>query len=343
MSVRLADAHDSDAVDAFVGAEEGASLYHLYRWRSVIEDCFGHRCLYLVRQGDGGAIRGVLPLAHLRSALFGNFLVSLPYFNYGGVCAKDEESRGLLVAEAARLAAERGASHIEFRQEHPLDGGLPSKTHKVSMRLDLPATDGQLWTSLPSKLRSQIRRPRKEGMTVRTGGVEELDGFYEVFSVNMRDLGTPVYPKRFFRTMLDRFPGNAWICTVRNGCTPVASGFLIGFKNRLEVPWASSLRKYNRLGPNMLLYWSCLEFACKQGFRVFDFGRSTADGSTYRFKEQWGASPYPLHWHYWMAKGGALPEINPENPRYRLAIRVWKRLPVPLTRLLGPSLVRNIP
>jgi hypothetical protein len=123
----------------------------------------------------------------------------------------------------------------------------------------------------------------------------------------------------------------------------VASGFLVGFKGKLEIPWASSIRKYNRLGPNMLLYWSCLEFACDLGFQVFDFGRSTAGESTYRFKEQWGAIPYPMYWHYWLAEEGALPEINPGNPKYRLAIELWKKLPVPLTILLGPRLVRNIP
>jgi hypothetical protein len=123
----------------------------------------------------------------------------------------------------------------------------------------------------------------------------------------------------------------------------VASGFLVGFKGKLEIPWASSIRQYNRLGPNMLLYWSCLEFACERGFRVFDFGRSTAGESTYMFKEQWGAVPSPMNWHYWLAQGEELPEINPDNPKYRLAIGMWKKLPVPLTRILGPRLVRNIP
>lgn len=123
----------------------------------------------------------------------------------------------------------------------------------------------------------------------------------------------------------------------------MASGFLLGFKEKLEIPWASSIRKYNRLGSNMLLYWSCLEFGCDRGFRVFDFGRSTVGESTYRFKEQWGAVPHPMHWQYWLARDGALPEINPRNPKYRFAIGMWKKLPVSLTRLLGPHLVRNIP
>lgn len=343
MIVRTADQRDSNAIEEYIERAEGASLYHRYRWCSVIENCFGHKCHYLVCVGDGGSIRGILPLVHMKSMMFGNFIVSMPYFNYGGVCADDEESRNLLVAEAARIAGHLGAGHIEFRQEQPLENGFPVKTSKVSMRLALPSSPEDLWKSFPSKLRSQVRKPQKSGMNVRVGGMEELDSFYHVFSVCMRDLGTPVYPKSFFRNVLERFPESTWICSVYLDNVPMASGFLAAFKDRLEIPWGASLRRFNSLSPNMLLYWSCLEFACKRGFRVFDFGRSTTGESTYKFKEQWGAAPYPMYWHYWIANDGTIPEINPHNPKYRFAIGTWKKLPVPLTKLLGPRIVRNIP
>jgi FemAB-related protein (PEP-CTERM system-associated) len=250
-------------------------------------------------------------------------------------------SRNLLIAEAVRIARQSRVSHIEFRQEIPLGNGFPVRTSKVSMRLALHSSPEELWKGFPSKLRSQIRRPQKAGMTVRVGREDELDSFYNVFSVCMRDLGTPVYPKYFFR-ILEHFPESAWICSVYRGrCRwrriPVA------FKDRLEIPWGASLRQYNHFSPNMLMYWSCLEFACKRGFRVFDFGRSTAGESTYRFKEQWGAVPHPMYWHYWIANNGTMPEINPHNPKYRFAIGTWKKLPVSLTNLLGPRIVRNIP
>lgn len=343
MKARLAGWGDVPGIDSFLQRSDASSIYHDYRWIRVVEKSFGHRCFYLVCADADDSTTGALPLVQLKSLLFGNFLVSMPYFNYGGVCADRPAVRDLLIEEAVRTARELGASHIEFRQELPLGNDFPVKTRKVSMRLRLPASGADLWKSFPSKLRSQIRKPQKEGMTVRVSRQEELENFYRIFSINMRDLGTPVYPKRFFRNILDQFPDNSWICTVSSGTTPVASGFLVGFKEKLEIPWASSIRRYNRLGPNMLLYWSCLEFACDRGFRVFDFGRSTEGESTYRFKEQWGASPYPMNWHYWLAEKGALPEINPDNPRYRFAIRVWKRIPVPLTRLIGPRIVRNIP
>jgi FemAB-related protein (PEP-CTERM system-associated) len=343
MEVRIAGPEDVVDIDRFVNNNGMSSIYHDYRWITVIEKSFGHKCFYLVSEDSNGHIGGTLPLVHLNSLFFGNSLISMPYFNYGGVCADNLPARNLLIDEAIRTAKDLGASHIEFRQERPLANGFPVKILKVSMRLELPASDKDLWASFPSKLRSQIRKSQKEGMAVRISRHEELDNFYKIFSINMRDLGTPVYPKRFFRNILSNFPENSWICTVSIGTIPVASGFLLGFKEKLEIPWASSIREYNRLGPNMLLYWSCLEFACSRGFRVFDFGRSTVGESTYRFKEQWGAIPQQMFWHYWMAKDEPMPEINPRNPKYRFAIGVWKKLPVPITRIFGPRLVRNIP
>jgi len=159
----------------------------------------------------------------------------------------------------------------------------------------------------------------------------------------MRDLGTPVYPKVFFRRILETFPENTWICSVASGNAVVASGFLAGFKDRLEIPWASSIREYNRQSHNMLLYWSCLRFGCEKGFRTLDLGRSTKGESTYRFKQQWGAKEYPMVWSYWVRNGGAPPEISPRNRKYRLAISLWKKLPLPLTRAIGPRIVKNIP
>jgi len=343
MKVRLAGPQDIPDIDRFVGNNERSSAYHDYRWITVIEKSFGHKCYYLVCEEPDGTMAGTLPMVHLKSLLFGNLLVSMPFLNYGGVCADHPAVRDLLIDEAIRTAKDLGADHIEFRQERPFDNGFPVKTLKVSMRLGLPASGTDLWTSLPSKLRSQIRKPQKEGMTVRIARSEELENFYRIFSINMRDLGTPVYPKHFFKYILDHFPENSWICTVSAGKTPVASGFLLGFKEKLEIPWASSIREYNRLGPNMLLYWSCLEFACNRGYRVFDFGRSTVGESTYKFKEQWGAVPHPMYWHYWMASEGPMPEINPRNAKYRFAIGLWKKLPVPVAQVFGPRIVRNIP
>jgi FemAB-related protein (PEP-CTERM system-associated) len=249
----------------------------------------------------------------------------------------------MLINASIDIAEKIGAEHIEFRQQEPLYNGMPVKARKVSMRLCLPYDSRKLWNDFPSKLRSQIRGSEKKGLMAKIGKIEELDSFYTVFSINMRDLGTPVYPKRFFEKVFGKFNDNAWICTIYKGDTPLASGFLLSNKNMIEIPWASSIRKFNNLSPNMLLYWNCLEFACNKGYSVFDFGRSTPEGSTYRFKEQWGAKPVQLNWHYWLKNGKSIPDISPSNPRYELAIKVWKKLPLPVTRVLGPRIVKNLP
>lgn len=344
MTVRLMTGADVPRWDAHAMASSRAACYHLAGWKNVIEHSFGHETYYLLSESPRGEIDGLLPLVYLSSWLFGSFLVSLPFFNYGGICADSPAVGEQLLSEAVAIAGRLHASHIELRQTEAMKNGLAAKTHKVCMILPLPGNPDELWQSFPAKLRSQVRRPQREGMRAEVGGEEELDGFYEVFSRNMRDLGTPVYPKSFFRNILRQFPDAARIVTVYAGrARPVASGFLVGFKGRLEIPWASSLREFNHLSPNMLLYWRALQFGCEQGYGQFDFGRSTPGEGTYRFKAQWGAEPLQLHWHYWVRGGKPLPELNPKNPRYRTAIAIWTRLPVALTRLIGPPLVKNLP
>jgi FemAB-related protein (PEP-CTERM system-associated) len=347
MTVSIPSAFIGEAQwDGYVRRAAGSTLYHLSGWRQVIEQTFGHRTHYLSAVDRSAAVVGVLPLVQLQSRMFGNMLVSLPFFNYGGICADIDSARDSLFEAAIELASTFSADFIEIRQEdegQQWQRDLPKKTAKVSMRLSLPGSADEMWRSLGAKLRNQVQRPRKEGMTTVIGGEELLDGFYDVFSSNMRDLGTPVYAKRFFRNALRQFPGQTWISSVYSGTTPVASGFIAGFRDRMEIPWASSLRGFNKFSPNMLLYWSCLEFACESGYRVFDFGRSTPHEGTYKFKEQWGAKPYPLYWYYWLPEGRPMPQVNTKNPKYRAAIALWQHLPLGLTRLIGPGIVKYIP
>jgi len=344
MDINLLKEADKERWNNYVMRSNISTCYHLTGWKDVIETSFGHKTYYLLAEDRAHQVKGVLPLVHLKSILFGNFMVSLPYFNYGGVFADDDEIDRQLLKKAANLAVGEHADHIEFRHTRQIGDGLQVKTTKVCMRLALPDDPDELWKSFSSKLRSQVRKPSKEGLYTRIGKEEELDGFYDVFAANMRDLGTPVYSKKFFRTILMVFPGSSWICTVysKDG-KPVASGFLVGFKERLEIPWASSLRSFNHLSPNMLLYWNALKFACEMGYSFFDFGRSTPGEGTYRFKEQWGAKPVQLYWYYWLRNGGPAPELNPKNPKYQIAIKIWQRIPVGLTRLIGPAIVKNLP
>jgi len=334
---------DEAAWDEYVGENQNATGYHLTAWRHVVARVFGHRTLYLMATGAQGEVKGILPFVSLSSPLFGSFFVSLPYFNYGGLLADGDDVRDALLTTAVACAKEHGASHIELRHTTGPELAWPRKDHKVSMRLDLPQRFDDLLKVFPPKLRSQIRRGEKEGMTTQIGGLELLDDFYRVFSLNMRDLGTPVYGRQFFGEILGTFSKDAKICCVRLGSKPVAAALVYGFRQTLEIPWASSDRRYARSAPNMLLYNAVLKYACEQGYRVFDFGRSSKDSGTYRFKEQWGAKPLPLYWYYWLPKGTQLPELNPQNPKYQLAIRIWQHLPVPLTQFVGPMIAKYLP
>lgn len=327
----------------YVRESSAASLYHLTGWKHVVERTFGHQTYYLYA-AQQERIVGILPLVFLKSVLFGKFFVSMPFFNYGGLVAESDGIGAQLLDYAVTLAKQSGAEYIELRHLMPHDAlCLPVKTSKVLMVLELPATVDELWNSFKSKLRSQIKRPEKEGFTVKFGQLDEVNSFYDVFVQNMHELGTPVYAKRLFENIVREFPDQAHICTVYDKEKPIASGFIIGFKDTLQIPWASSLRTYGSASPNMMLYWNILKFACEHGYKQFDFGRSTPDEGTYRFKEQWGAKPVPCYWHYWLSSGNALPELNPHNPKFRLKIRLWKKLPLSMTRLLGPHIVKYLP
>lgn len=327
----------------YVLRHPAASGYHLSGWRRVIEEVFGHETRYLMAKSPEGNAQGILPLVLLSSRLFGRFLVSMPFLNYGGVLSDNAEAKQALLDAAVDIGKQTGASHIELRHLEPTEIEWPCKRHKVSMRLDLPSEFEILWKEFSSKLRSQVRRAQKEGMGVQVGGEEALDHFYGVFSRNMRDLGTPVYSRNFFKSILKHFPKEAHIAVVSLGKQPLAAGFLCNFRDTIEIVWASSDRRYNHLAPNMLLYSTVLEYACKEGFRRFDFGRSTPGSGTYRFKEQWGAKPVPLFWYYWMREESALPNISPSNAKFQLGIALWRKMPVTLTRWLGPSIVKFIP
>jgi FemAB-related protein (PEP-CTERM system-associated) len=331
------------ALTEFVTAGPHVALSRHPEWLPVLAEGLGHTP-YALEAVRGGETVGYLGLASVRSLLFGRFLVSLPYLNSGGVLADDAAVAAALVDNAVALAGELGARYLELRHEWALDHPAldHSRTDKVHMRLDLPATAGTLWDQLDGKVRNQVRKGQKGGFTVHWGGPELLDEFYAVFSRNMRDLGTPVYGRRLFASILRRFPDRAELCVARDGARPAAAALLLHGRGVTEVPSASALREYNSSCVNMLMYWHLLERAVGRGQDVFDFGRSSEGGPTHRFKKQWGASAFPAEWQYHL-RHGTVGAMRPDNPRYVRLIAIWKRLPVALTRWIGPAIVRGIP
>jgi FemAB-related protein (PEP-CTERM system-associated) len=312
-------------------------------WLRVLQEGLRHEPFYIVAQVDGRA-RGVLPLAFVRSRFFGSFLVGLPYLNLGGVLATDEGAATALIDRAVELADELDVHYLELRHERRWSHSALTQelTSKVHMRLALAGKAGDLWDALSSKVRSQVRKATKNGVTICWGQEDLLSDFYEVFSRNMRDLGTPVFSPRLFQSMMRHFGHDAEVCIARCGRHAVAGGVLIHGRGVCDVPSASSLRSCNHLNGNMLLYWSLLERAMERGQRVFDFGRCSVDSPTFKFKRQWGAVPHPTTWQYYVRHGNPQ-AMRPDNLRNQRRIATWKRLPVWLTRLIGPSIVRGIP
>lgn len=336
------DSQDAIRWDEFLSAHPDATYSHLWSWKQVIENSFGWKMYHLLAE-DNGAVRGLLPIVVQKSLLFGNFVSSMPFLNAGGILADSLDTERRLLAEAVRIARDAKARHLELRHQTDHGLNLPSRNNKVTVILRLNSNPDLIWKTLDTKVRTKVRKSMSFRMTADFGSENLLADFYSVWSENMRDLGTPAYSPIFFREILRAFPRSTHLCVVRHEGRPVATSFLIGFRDRVEAVWSSSLRSALSLKPNMFLYWQLFCFAAQQGYQVFDFGRSTIGSGTHTFKLQWGAETIPLHWDYWLANGDKLPEINPSNPNYDIAIRAWQRLPLSLTRLLGPRIARCLP
>jgi serine/alanine adding enzyme len=325
----------------YVRGRVDATGYHEWAWRDVFERALDCPPIYFAARREGHVV-GVLPTVLLNSWLFGRALISLPFLNYGGVVADDEPAAGALLGAAMDAARTHRCQHVELRHFNQRFLDLPCKRHKVTMTLPLTAAPA-LWEGLDRKARNQVRKAQKSGLIYTEGGAELLERFYAVFARNMRDLGTPVHGVRFFAEVLRAFPGRARIHVVSQEALPVAAGLTFETRGTVEIPWASSVRDFNALCPNHLLYWNILEGASTKGCTTFDFGRSTPHEGTYKFKEQWGAAPIPLCWEYGLLAGGEVPNASPTNPKFRLAIAMWKQLPLGVANRIGPMIVRAIP
>ena len=343
--VLLTSDHLRRRVAELVGGDVGRADHpgHDLRWLAVLEKGLRQRG-YLIEARSGEASVGRLPLAFVSSVLFGRYLVSLPYVNSAGVseCRKDVADG--LISRAVELAEELDCRYLELRHEsaHSHTALNAQRDDKVQMRLALPGTVDELWDGLKSKVRSQVRKGQKQGFEIEWGGNELLPEFYNVFSRRMRDLGTPVYSRKLFETLLDEFGEDAEVCRVREGRTTIASAILVHGRTITEVPSASTLQRYNPKNVNMLMYWNLLERTVARGQSSFDFGRATRGGNTYRFKKQWGSQERPTTWQYHLRQGSS-DALRPDSARNQRLIQVWKRLPLRLTRLIGPAIVRGIP
>jgi FemAB-related protein (PEP-CTERM system-associated) len=342
MNIVQCDDHHRNAWNAFVDAVPGGSLYHRYEWRDVNGRCFGHRSAYLAAFEDARMV-GIFPLVQVKSQLFGNIACSLPFVNYGGPCAEREDIEDRLLAAGADVAETWRVDYLEIRSRRHLGNEYPTSSHKVSMTVPLSADPDVLWNSYKTNHRRDIRRGYKRGFVARFGREELLDDFYTVLSETWRDLGTPIYSKHYLSSVLHALPRATEIVVVYLGEEPAAAAFYGFHGDSAEGLWLGSRVKYKPSLVGYVLYWELIRRCCERGLARFHLGRSTANSGAETFKKHWNAVPEQLYWQYVLRTRKEIPQLNVGNRRFQLAIKTWRKLPVPVTQVLGPLIARSIP
>ncbi|WP_126445804.1 FemAB family XrtA/PEP-CTERM system-associated protein [Sulfuricystis multivorans] len=343
LRVRRLDAGDASGNarwEAFVAAHPAATFFHRAAWQDILHEVFGHQTHYLYAERDG-AIVGILPLAQVKSRLFGNALVSLPFCVYGGIIAEDAETVEALEAEAEALARRLDVDHLEYRNLIPRHADWPRQELYVTFRKEiLPEEEANL-QAIPRKQRAMVRKGIKHGLRA------EIDAdsrrFFALYADNVRRHGTPALPKHYFDRLLETFGPDCEILTVVDAAgTPVSSVLSFYFRDEVLPYYAGDDVRARELAANDFKYWELMRRACARGLKVFDYGRSKVGAGSYAFKKNWGFEPKPLSYEYRLYKRDSIPQNNPNNPKYRLMIATWRRLPLWLTTRLGPLIVRNL-
>jgi serine/alanine adding enzyme len=315
----------------------GSTLAHAPEWFHVIRDAYGHRPLYLLAEDEAGR-HGLLPAFVVRRPFAGTVVASMPFLDGGGPCSSSAPLIWRMVDHLLVEARRLGARVVDLRCAEKLPIAYPPMEHKVNLAMALSPDAGMLWRQLDKDVRNQVRKAERCGLSIEVGGLDKLTDFYSVFAVRMRDLGSPVHGGEFFRAVLETFDERARVVLVRLGNVPIGGLIALAFKDTLTVPWAACLTEYLPLCPNMLMYWQTIRLACSEGFRRFDFGRSTRDSGTYRFKTQWGALEDPLFWYRVPSNARAGSAGTEPGPAALALANAWRRLPVPVTRRLGPRI-----
>jgi len=342
VKIVLLDSKDPKKWDEVIIYSQEGTFGHLSGWTKVYE-LYGYKPYNIAAVDGSDTIKGVLRFFLTRDIFGKKFLISNPFISYGGICAYDNETKNALISKAKEIALENRVQYFEVRQLAHASNALPAKKDFVTLLLRLEKCEEFIWkNSLETAVRNQIRKAIKLGLTVNFG-TEYFDDFYRVLSINHRDFGTPLHKRAFFKKVLDEFNERAGIIVVKHQGKVIAGMLYIHYKNVFSEPWASSLREYNKLCPNNLLYWEAIKYACKHGFEYFDFGRSTIGSGTFNFKKQWGADPVQLHYQYFLNKANKIPVHNVHDNKYQLAINVWKKMPMIIANIIGPRLVKYLP
>jgi FemAB-related protein (PEP-CTERM system-associated) len=337
--VRALDEPDRESWNAYVRAHADGTFFHLAQWRDVLARAFGHATHYLLAE-RGGAVCGVLPLAEVRSRLFGHALVSTPFCVYGGVVASDVEADDALTRAACDLARSLGVGHLEMRNRRRRHPAWPVKDLYVTFRRTISDDPERNLSAIPRKQRAVVRKAIKTGLTAELDdGVER---HYALYSESLRNLGTPVFARRYLEILRESFGTDCEVLTVMHGVQPVASCLSFYFRDEVLPYYGGGTVAARGVGANDFMYWQIMERARDRGIRIFDYGRSKRGTGAFDFKRFWGFEPEPLYYEYFLVNSATVPDLSPVNPRYERAIAAWRRLPLPITRLLGPPLAKYL-
>lgn len=346
--LRLTELDDGKiaAWEKYVEQSPHATFFHRHEWKQVIEASFGHKTRYLMltdNGNDNAKVRGILPLVHVKSPLFGSILCSMPFLNYGGVCADDESAERRLLDKAESILQEIRGDYLELRQLKRVGTDLPEKLSKVSLSVELDPDPETVWNRFDRKHRSNIRRAEKNGFEIKYGGRELIPEFYSLMMKGWKEHGTPFYSCSFFRNLGDRLGDAIGVYILSHDNVPLATAMNGYFRDTVEGMWLTQLHEYSRLQAGYVLYWEMIRRSCELGFRTFNLGRSSTDSGGEFFKKKWNASSRQLYWEYRLNRRKQIPELNVDNPRYQLAMKIWRKLPFGFTNAIGPHIAKQIP
>jgi len=339
ITIQPLSASDHAQWDAYVATQPSATFFHLAGWKTVIEQAFGHRTFFLFAQ-QAGQIVGILPLARVKSLLFGHSLSSLPFCVYGGVVAEAEDVREALEAEACRLADELQVDHLEMRNRHPVHDEWPKKALYVTFRKEIADSIEQNLSNIPRKQRAVVRKGIKAGLESRVDA--EVNDFYALYAESVRNLGTPVFSKKYFQVLKTVFGDACEVMTVTHQGKAVSSVMNFYFRDQVLPYYGGGGVDARALKANDFMYWEVMRRACEKGLKWFDYGRSKEGTGSYAFKKNWGFVPEPLHYEFYLVKAKTVPDLNPLNPKYQIFIKTWKKLPLPVANMIGPHLVKYL-
>ena len=338
---------DKQVWDDFILNNGNSSFFHLIGWKDIIEQTFGHKSHYIMALSEN-QVKGVLPLFELKNRLFGHALVSIPFVVYGGVCAADKNTESMLLKSASILGRLTGVDYVELRNEFD---SLPVKSDRqnwltknlyTTFQREIYPDIESNFNAIPRKQRRMIKQGSKAGLISKIGGGEYLSDFYRVYAINKKNLGTPVFPIKYFENIMKIFP-QTFILSVWKDNIMVAAVMTFIFKDRLMPYFSGALKEYFRYAANDFMYWELMRYGCEKGYKLFDFGRSKKGTGSYDFKRHWGFEPKDLPYTYYLVAMKDMPNISPVNPKYSAMVNIWKKLPLFVANWLGPKIVRNIP